>query len=510
MALQNQTTSNTKLDIPTAHRHDVLSSKQVIIGCGGGFRHERANRYSPVAQWMSEVDLALHDESQQYGNLDETAAIARLPRNCLVLWLGDHRQTPGGLRKSTAARRFRQKLLKRPVALRGNSEKVQPNTLFEVVVRYLTGTPLSPAYPVAQLMKPDLLLTQNAHEQIETLARELLGTYAPWLTGIVPCTALAVLWLATHRHEVESMVAQGLVEAADLRRKQNWALILSSSARVSKVTYETVIAVRYPELDADTPTHVAFGNYLADRQARVGGFMPVFWRSPHNVIHATVDIGQMVEWISKQLELEAGENGCLAVLHNRNDMSGALNSSDWVVNSKGRVIFRGVTSCAGMTAQHVLLAQTKIGFLTGGRGYSFQELSTEDKQSQREEAFARATVALTRAQRFCFIMCPLDMKGIIGAATVVGCLQHGAGVCDEQFTGSLLLVELKARSLASSREDENFLAALRHSATVKTGEFPPAALVELYHEPGAVAARLRRLHLVIVDLCQPHKRPQPK
>ena len=323
--------------------------------------------------------------------------------------------------------------------------------------------------------------------------------------GIVPRTALAVLWLATHKHEVEPMVAQGLVEAAGLRRKQNWALILSSSARVSEVTYETVIAVRYPELDAHTPTHVAFGNYLADRQARVGGFMPVFWRSPHNVIHATVDIGQMVDWISKQLELEAGESGCLAVLHNRNDMSGALNSSDWVVNSKDKVISRGVTSCAGMTAQHVLLAQTKIGFLTGGRGYSFQELSPEEKLSQREEAFARATVALTRAQRFCFIMCPLDMKGIIGAATVVGCLQHGAGVCDEQSTDSSLLVELKASSLASSREDGNFLAALRHSATVKTGEFPPAALVELYHEPGAVAARLRRLHLMIVDLCHPRK-----
>ena len=211
-------------------------------------------------------------------------------------------------------------------------------------------------------------------------------------------------------------------------------------------------------------------------------------------------------WISKQLELEAGENGCLAVLHNRNDMSGALNSSDWVVNSKGRVISRRFTSCAGMTAQHVLLAQTKIGFLTGGRGYSFQELSPEEKLSQREEAFARrATVALTRAQRFCFIMCPLDMKGIIGAATVVGCLQHGAGVCDEQSTGSSLLVELKASSLASSREDGNFLAALRHSATIKTGEFPPAALVELYHEPGAVPARLRRLHLMIVDLCHPRK-----
>ena len=205
------------------------------------------------------------------------------------------------------------------------------------------------------------------------------------------------------------------------------------------------------------------------------------------------------------MELEAGENGCLAVLHNRNDMSGALNSSVWVANSEGRVISRGVTSCAGMTAQHVLLAQTKIGFLTGGRGYSFQELSPEDKQSQREEAFARATVALTRAQRFCFIMCPLDMKGIIGAATVVGCLQHGVGICDERSTGSSLLVELKAGSLAQSRDDSNFLEAFRLSATVKTGEFPPAALVELYHEPEASAARLRRLHLVIVDLCHPRK-----
>ena len=66
-------------------------------------------------------------------------------------------------------------------------------------------------------MKPDLHLPQNAQGQIETLARELLGTYAPWLAGIVPRTALAVPWLATHRHEVESMVAQELVEASETK-----------------------------------------------------------------------------------------------------------------------------------------------------------------------------------------------------------------------------------------------------------------------------------------------------
>ena len=66
-------------------------------------------------------------------------------------------------------------------------------------------------------------------------------------------------------------------------------------------------------------------------------------------------------------------------------------------------------------------------------------------------------------------------------------------------------MELKAGSLAQSKDDSNFLEAFRLSATVKRGEFPPAGLVELCDEPEASAARLRRLHLVIVDLCHPRK-----
>ena len=292
----------------------------------------------------------------------------------------------------------------------------------------------------------------------EALAGELLGTYTPWIAE-VPRTALTVLWLAMHRHEIDSMVALGLVEAAGLSGRQNWSLILSSSARVSRVTYEAVIAVRYLELDAATPT------------------------------------------IKLQLAVSCQYFGPLTMLFTQQ-----LTSAKWwngFPNSS--LISRGVTSCAGMTAQHVLLAQTKIGFLTGGRGNNFQELSDTEKQSQREEAFARATVALTRAQRFCFIMCPLDMKGLIGAATVVGCLQHGAGVCEQQPNGSPLLIALRAESLAVSRSDEDFLGALQLSAARKTGEFPPAALVEIYQEPGAETARLRRLHLIIVDLCHPRK-----
>ena len=119
-------------------------------------------------------------------------------------------------------------------------------------------------------MAPDLLLPQNSQEHLENLAKELLGAHTTWQHAIVPRTALAVLWLATHSHDVEPMVAQELITAAGLRGKQNWALILSSSARVSEVTYETVVAVRYPELDAATPARVIFGNYLADQQANRG------------------------------------------------------------------------------------------------------------------------------------------------------------------------------------------------------------------------------------------------
>ena len=55
-----------------------------------------------------------------------------------------------------------------------------------------------------------------------------------------------------------------------------------------------------------------------------------------------------------------------------------------------------------------------MGFLTGGRGDNFRALEDTEKNAQREEAYAQATVALTRAQRFCFVMCPLDMQGLVG------------------------------------------------------------------------------------------------
>ena len=65
-----------------------------------------------------QVDMALNDKGQQYGNLDESSAMARVPREGLVVRCGDHKQTPGRLRKSDEARASGRQLMRRPIALR--------------------------------------------------------------------------------------------------------------------------------------------------------------------------------------------------------------------------------------------------------------------------------------------------------------------------------------------------------------------------------------------------------
>ena len=95
MELKKNKTNKTSLDVTCENRHEVLRQKKLLIGCGGGFQQECSQSYSPVARWITEVALTLIDESQQYGNIEETSVIARTPRNWLNIWAGDHRRRSG-------------------------------------------------------------------------------------------------------------------------------------------------------------------------------------------------------------------------------------------------------------------------------------------------------------------------------------------------------------------------------------------------------------------------------
>ena len=247
--LQKGPASKTDLDVPPAFRNDVLRGKQVIIGCGGGFHQECTQPYSPVAKWMAEVDVALNDEGQQYGNLDESSAIARVPRKGLVIWCGDHRQTPGGLRKTDEARAFRRKLMQRPIALRGDTNFIQPHMLGAVVLPYVQSVTGPQVDGLRQLLhestRQPLNLSSTSVTALQELCQETIGRC--WDAAVTPCfcAAIVVLWLALSPEKFP-LQADTFCSAAGTAGKQKWALILPSSARVSELTYITIVGTRYP------------------------------------------------------------------------------------------------------------------------------------------------------------------------------------------------------------------------------------------------------------------------
>ena len=392
-----------------------------------------------------------------------------------MIWCGDHKQTPGGLRKTDEAKAFRRKLLRRPIALRGDTDHFQPNMLGKVVLRYLEGMDEPLINSIQAILRASMggmsVASAEGIATLQSLCQEVGCPYHDELGSTTCCVALVVLWMGLHQEKFP-LLATSLQAAAGVVGRQRWALILPSSARVSLVTYTAVIAVRYPELDNVQNDLVCLGNYLLGEQATSGGFLPIFWDAPSAYMHAATDIGTAVDWLQRRVTLSSDENGCLAVLHNRNKMVATFGNSEWHTQSEGAVQSKSVTSCAGMTAHFVLLAQTKVGFLSGGRSRRMKELPEKEVLAQLEEAYARATVALTRAQKLCIIMGPLDMRGLLGAATVIGCLKYGAGMCGVHVNNPSAEVFLKDGSLNAGPDDDAFLQSLvleDRSRCVSTG-----------------------------------------
>ena len=305
---------------------------------------------------------------------------------------------------------------------------------------------------------------------------ELIGDSPPRLSTEIQRAAYAILWMGLRgeREGLPSMLATSFAEVAGVSGRQKWGLVLSSSARVSQVTYQTVVGVRYPEMVTFNGTQWKFGKYVPQERPLRGGFLPIFWDVPRANIHAVEDIGAVVDSLTERCEFQADAKSNLAVLHNRNDMTNLFRASNWVSSSHDSIVSRGVTTCAGMTAHTVLLAQTKVGFLTGGRKKSFLLLSEDEQMVQLEEAYARATVAITRARSLCLIMGPLDMKGLLGAATVMGTLMYGAG---HVWAGQAHFY-LHDGELSRSPSDETFIHMLQQNCCLSGPHFPPPAIVE--------------------------------
>ena len=98
-------------------------------------------------------------------------------------------------------------------------------------------------------------------------------------------------------------------------------------------------------------------------------------------------------------------------------------------------------------------------------------------------------------------MGPLDMRGLVGAATIMGCLKYGTCFSGLDAQDDLVLIfRLKDDDLLEGPDNSAFLQSLRLSCSRVNGVYPPLALVEAFITNNDSTPRVRRFHLIVVDL----------
>ena len=226
-----------------------------------------------------------------------------------------------------------------------------------IAMRYLDCPEGSFPWKIRQLLEHGSTAIDPAVAQTW---HDLIGDSPPCFSREIQRAAFAILGMGLRgeREGLPSMLATSFAEAAGVAGRPKWGLVLSSSARVSQVTYQTVVGVRYPELVTFNGTSWNFGKFVTHERPQRGGFLPIFWDVPRADTHAVEDIGAVVDWLTERCDFHADAKSSLAVLHNRNDMTNLFRASNWVSESQDSIVSRGVTTCAGMTAHTVILAQT--------------------------------------------------------------------------------------------------------------------------------------------------------
>ena len=205
----------------------------------------------------------LHGRSQQYGSYHEIAALAAIQQPTLTVFIGDHRQTPGGLSKGRAAAVNRRKLLQRPLGLRAldkSGDYLSPARMAALIAQLWPDASQDPESDLFSLLRLASRIVSHGHP-----LRKITSCLPPWgvcfTPNIVPAgrtqqpiaAALAVLLIATAPEEF------GVPECTTTLKQPGYVvltgggIILPNSSRVSMLTYQAIVAVRYPELVSMSP-----------------------------------------------------------------------------------------------------------------------------------------------------------------------------------------------------------------------------------------------------------------
>ena len=91
-----QNAASTYFDIRHSAKSDRLPKCRLLVMTGGSFANDRCSTFPALDTFLSKLMLTIFDEAQQFGGDREVTTVAMLPPTCLVVWMGDAQQTPGG------------------------------------------------------------------------------------------------------------------------------------------------------------------------------------------------------------------------------------------------------------------------------------------------------------------------------------------------------------------------------------------------------------------------------
>ena len=134
-----QKKSSTYFDIRRSARAERLKHCKLIAITGGSFANDRCSTFPTLDEWLTKLLLTIFDEAQQFGSDRKVTTIAMLPATCLVVWMGDAQQTPGGIAKGQDQFAIsRRQLMMRKHGLRCPHQKyVTPHSLSTVLCALL-------------------------------------------------------------------------------------------------------------------------------------------------------------------------------------------------------------------------------------------------------------------------------------------------------------------------------------------------------------------------------------
>ena len=185
------------------------------------------------------------------------------------------------------------------------------------------------------------------------------------------------------------------------------------------LTYQAIVAVRYPELVLHEPNHIYIGHFVPhESTVAQGGFRTVLWNAPKDLRAAVEDVVAFCTHLKNyHCNLQQGATSQLLVLCNRTAVHNLLLQHGFHTTWYGGLRVSTTSSAAGATARIAVIVQTGCGFLSGGR--------RDATADEREDCYGRATVALTRAIEHTYIVSPLDMADMIGMAQTLGVYHCG-------------------------------------------------------------------------------------